>query len=72
MDAMETSKKNEWRTGLQVFLGLAALTGLEYWAGVSEWPPFMLWAIAILKAALVAWFFMHIRRLTDPEGGEHA
>ncbi len=72
MDAMETSKKKEWRTGMQVFLGLAALTGLEYWAGVSEWPAFTLWAIAILKAALVVWFFMHIRRLTNPEEGGHA
>lgn len=72
MDAMETSKKKEWRTGVQVFLGLAALTGVEYWAGVSEWPAFTLWAIAIMKAALVVWFFMHIRRLTNPEEGGHA
>jgi heme/copper-type cytochrome/quinol oxidase subunit 4 len=37
--------------------------------GVNGLPQALLWIFALIKAAVVLWFFMHIRRLFDNEGG---
>jgi caa(3)-type oxidase subunit IV len=60
---------SELRRGVYVFAVLAVLTALEYWLGTSQAQAIFLWAIAILKAALVAVYFMHIGRLFSAEGG---
>ncbi len=66
---METKKTSELRRGLLVFLALAVLTAVEYIIGTNEAPIIFLWVIAILKAALVLVYFMHITRLSGSEGG---
>ncbi len=66
---METKKTSELRRGLLVFLALAVLTAVEYIIGTNEAPTIFLWVIAILKAALVLVYFMHITRLSGSEGG---
>ncbi len=60
---------SELRRGVYVFAALAVLTALEYWLGTSEYPAIFLWAIAILKVALVVVYFMHFGRLFSAEGG---
>jgi cytochrome c oxidase subunit 4 len=69
---MQDDKKSiELRRGVLVFAGLAVLTAIEYWIGVIEAPVIFLWAIAIIKAALVLIYFMHVSRVFRPEGEEH-
>lgn len=60
---------SELRRGIYVFAALAALTALEYWLGTSQVPSIFLWIIAILKAALVLVYFMHVGRLSGSQGG---
>lgn len=60
----KTNVKNaDLRRGLMVFIALAVLTAIEYAVGVLEAAPLFLWAIALLKAGLVIWFFMHVFRV---------
>ncbi len=59
---------SELRRGVYVFAALAALTALEYWLGISQAEAIFLWVIAVLKAALVAVYFMHISRLFGAPG----
>ena len=66
---MEQKKPiSELRRGVYVFAALAALTALEYWLGISQAAAIFLWVIAILKAALVVVYFMHISRLFGAQG----
>lgn len=66
---MNGKKMDELTRGVLVFLGLAVLTVLEYFLAVGELPSILLWIIALIKAGLVLWFFMHISRLAGSEGG---
>ncbi len=69
---MDAQKKSQaLRRGLLVFVGLGLLTALEYWIGIIAAPAVFLWAIAIVKAALVLIYFMHVGRLFRPDGEEH-
>ena len=46
-----------------VWIVLLALTGLSYWAstlGLAGWEAPVALAIAVVKATLVVWFFMHL------------
>ena len=63
------SKRRELLQGVFVFLGLAALTAVEFLLAISGIPAFFLWIIALVKAGLVVWFFMHIKRVFSDEGG---
>lgn len=67
---METSKTNEFRRGMLVFVVLAILTGLEYLIGTNQVPVIFLWLIALIKAGTVIWFFMHVFRVFG-SGGDH-
>ena len=66
---MEQGKSNELRRGVIVFVVLAVLTGIEYILGDRLVPTIFLWVIALGKAALVIWFFMHVFRVFRSEGG---
>lgn len=55
---------------LQVFLGLALLTALEYWVSQVSGSAVFLFIIAVLKTALIVNYFMHVYRLWREE--EHA
>lgn len=65
------SKMNALTRGIVVFAGLAVLTVIEYIIGVREAPVAVMALLAIVKAGLVLWFFMHIKRVINPsdEGG---
>lgn len=56
--------KEDKNIGVAVFLLLAALTIGEFFIGSIavdwSWP---LWSIAILKAALIIYYFMHVTRV---------
>jgi hypothetical protein len=72
MNAKEVLKTRELRQGVMVFLTLAVLTAIEYIIGVNEVGVVFLWIIALIKAASVIWFFMHIFRVFNPDKGEHS
>lgn len=57
------------KRGLMIFIALAVLTALEYMIAVFELPAILLWMIALLKAGLVLWFFMHLPRVFSSDGG---
>lgn len=59
---------SELRRGITVFAVLAGLTAIEFWLGTSQVPSIFLWIIAILKAALVLVYFMHVGRLSGSQG----
>jgi caa(3)-type oxidase subunit IV len=64
--------KSAVRTGWLVFGLLAVLTVVEYIIAVSldaNLPVIM--AIAVAKAALILWYFMHVARLWLGGGGGH-
>ncbi|HWQ04904.1 MAG TPA: cytochrome C oxidase subunit IV family protein [Longilinea sp.] len=72
MDTRKTTRKGlALRRGVIVFLALAVLTAVEFVAARSGVPSAILWIIAILKAALVINFFMHLSRLFQPDEGGH-
>lgn len=66
------SYKEDKNIGVAVFLLLVALTIGEFFIGSIavdwSWP---LWGIAILKAALIIYYFMHVTRVlgSSKEGG---
>jgi hypothetical protein len=62
------SKRQELNRGVYVFLVLAILTIIEYFLGISGTPAFFMWIIALVKAGLVVWFFMHVKRVFSDEG----
>jgi heme/copper-type cytochrome/quinol oxidase subunit 4 len=72
MDAKNNLKSRELRQGVMVFLTLAVLTAIEYVIGVNEIGVVFLWIIALIKAASVIWFFMHVFRVINPDEGEHS
>ncbi|GAP05469.1 MAG TPA: hypothetical protein DEQ80_11410 [Anaerolinea thermolimosa] len=64
------SRPDELRRGVLVFVFLAILTAIEYFIGTHELPVILLWVIALIKAGLVIWYFMHLKRAFREEG-EH-
>jgi heme/copper-type cytochrome/quinol oxidase subunit 4 len=60
---------NPLARGVVIFIALAVLTGIEYVLGVIHAPAILLWIVAIMKAVLVLWYFMHIGRVFRAEGG---
>ena len=64
---METKKKEAYRQIFTIFLILAVLTGVEY--VVSQYVPssILLFLVALVKAALIVNYFMHVYRLWREE-----
>jgi cytochrome c oxidase subunit 3 len=59
------------RQGVIVFIYLAVLTLLEYFVAVAMDAVLLLVVVAVVKAGLVLWYFMHIYRLNqDDESGD--
>lgn len=54
--------------GVRVFVGLAVLTVVEWFA--ARWPGALVWlaAIALAKTGLIAEYFMHYSQLVRPGG----
>lgn len=68
---MEEKKKAENRRNIIVLVVLAILTLAEFWIALNlESPAVPLLIVALLKAALIVQYFMHIYRLRREE--EHS
>jgi cytochrome c oxidase subunit 3 len=67
-----TDKKTALNQGVIIFVFLAALTALEFFVAVAIGSVALLAVIALVKAGLVAYYYMHIYRLNreDDEGHE--
>lgn len=70
MENKEVKPVDGLKRGVKVFIALAVLTAIEYVFGVLEWPAITLWIVALLKAGLVLWYFMHLPRVFS-SGGDH-
>lgn len=58
--------------GILIFAILAVLTAIEFGLARLEVAAVFLWAVALLKAGLVVWFFMHLPRVFKSESeGDH-
>ncbi|MEN4041571.1 MAG: cytochrome C oxidase subunit IV family protein [Anaerolineaceae bacterium] len=66
------NKSSELKRGVMVFVGLAILTVIEFVFGIWEVASIFLWIIALTKAGLVIWFFMHIFRLFGGDSEVHS
>ncbi|MEZ4592171.1 MAG: cytochrome C oxidase subunit IV family protein [Chloroflexota bacterium] len=65
---MSDALKSAQRTGLYIFLALMALTIVESVVGGMENPiTVLLLIVALVKAALIIYFFMHVYRLWREE-----
>lgn len=62
-----SAKSIALRQGVYVFIGLAILTVIEFYMGLWEWGLAPLMLVALLKAALVVHFYMHVYRLWQEE-----
>jgi heme/copper-type cytochrome/quinol oxidase subunit 4 len=71
MEKNVTKSSGELRRGVIVFIALAVLTVIEYFLGIWEVANILLWIVALIKAALVIWFFMHVFRLFGGESEAH-
>ncbi len=63
-----TDKKTAFRLGVIVFVFLAILTALEFFIAVAVPSTLLLSLIALVKAGLVVYYYMHIYRLSEREG----
>ncbi|MFQ5857086.1 MAG: cytochrome C oxidase subunit IV family protein [Anaerolineae bacterium] len=70
---MEVKKASKLRLGWIVIVVLGVLTAVEYWIAVSlhSNPLPYLAVIALIKAGLIAQYFMHMAQLWRGEEGEH-
>ncbi len=65
---MSEAKASAQRTGLYVFLALLVLTIAESFIGSLATPiTVLLIIIALVKAAMIVYFFMHVYRLWREE-----
>ena len=67
---MDTKKSQLLRQGLLVFVALAVITAVEYFVGTNgAFLPAMV-LMALVKAGLVVWYYMHIRHVFSGGGEE--
>ncbi len=67
------SKSAAFAQGVVVFIYLAILTALEYFVAITFDAVPILVVVAVIKAALVVYYYMHIYRLNEEsEGDEHS
>lgn len=67
---MSDKKRSVYRTGFLVFLALVVLTAVEYYLAIQLNTLAGLFALALIKAALIIRYFMHVNRLWAEEGHE--
>lgn len=61
-------KNSALRQGIIIFVYLAVLTALEYFVAVQMDAVPLLVVVALVKAALVGYYYMHIYKLNDDDG----
>lgn len=61
------------RRGVMVFVGLAVLTGVEFWVAIGGLvaPLPLLAVVAITKTVLIAEYYMHLRGVFQTDEGGH-
>ncbi len=58
--------------GVNIFIILAVLTGLEFVVAVTNASILLLTLVAVVKAGLVLWYYMHVYKLNESEmDGDH-
>lgn len=68
-----TDKSSAFAQGVIIFVYLAVLTLIEYFIAVSFNAVSILVVVAVIKAALVMYYYMHIYKLNqDTDGDEHS
>jgi cytochrome c oxidase subunit 4 len=68
---VNNKKAAAFRQGIYVVIALAVLTAIEFWVSITlNGPAVPLFLIALIKAALVVYYFMHIYRLWREERHE--
>lgn len=66
-------KKNALNQGVIIFIFLAVLTALEFFIAVAIEAVALLGIVALVKAGLVIYYYMHINRLNrEDEGGRES
>jgi cytochrome c oxidase subunit 3 len=70
MTEKTSDKKSAFQLGFSIFLLLAFFTAAEYFVAVSFASTFLLTVLALAKAGLVVYFYMHITKLAKSEDGE--
>ena len=63
-------KSSAFRQGMVIFIYLAVLTALEYFVAVAIGAVSILVVVAIIKAALVMYYYMHIYKLNEDSGDD--
>src|SRR3972149_551296 len=59
------------RQGVIIFVYLAVLTGLEYFVAIAMDAVPLLVILAVVKAGLVLYYYMHVYRLNQEQAGDH-
>jgi amino acid transporter len=65
------TKGAAFRQGIVVALILALLTVIEYYVALALPSAALLFLLALVKSALVVYFFMHISRVWSSNQGGH-
>lgn len=63
-------KSSAFRQGLLIFIYLAVLTGLEFFVAITLDAVIVLIVIALVKAGLVLYYYMHIYKLNEEQENE--
>lgn len=66
----QNNKADIFRQGLIIFIFLAVLTALEFFIAVEIGAVILLIAVALIKFALVLYYYMHVYRLNQDAGGD--
>ena len=64
-----TDKKTAFNQGLIIFIFLAVLTALEFFIAIVIEAVVLLIFIALIKAGLVIYYYMHLNRLNREDDG---
>ena len=64
---METLKSGKYQLGLSIFVLLAFLTAAEYMIAIEFGSNFLLGVVALVKAGLVLYYYMHIGKLLQED-----
>ncbi len=68
MNTTKSKPRSVYTTAAIVAATLAILTLVEFFVAINIPSAVLILLIALLKAVMVIWFFMHVYRLWRPEG----
>jgi cytochrome c oxidase subunit 3 len=64
------TKSDAMRQGAIIFIFLSVLTALEFFVAIAIGSVILLIVVALIKAGLVLYYYMHIYRLNEEDDGE--